>query len=203
MPLLGYLLILNSWFLENSGLAPPHGQVPLMHTHAWRFVLIYYGLTCTGIATALFGFFCPLPQKKYADGIDYAREVNELFALDTKWTALTTTLMEIETRRPSFFKWLCSEDLRRDLKLRCGEIESGTPLEETKRTRTAPQQGAALTMAALRTQYALTNVETAWARALVFVLYVIGILLVTASAIWGIAEVTATVFRWSLPPSPF
>lgn len=216
MPVIGYVLILNTSFLDWFGLAPAAGTagskpagMNLLQTPAWRLVFIYYGLTLTGLATALFGLFCPRPQRKCADSLDYSREMAPLFEAPHNWTVLWNNLVNLATNRPRFFKWVCSDEVRTDVALRRLHIQSVSPLKEieiqgTKQKgplREVPQ--SADVMAALRTQFAWTNLEKAPVRLIIFMFYALGLLLVLASSLWGIAEVTATVFGEELIVSPF
>lgn len=134
MPVVGYLLIMSpafvSWF--DPATAPAHkdlsaDNVPLLHTHAWRLIFIYCGLTLTGVATALFSFFCPAPVKKYGDALDYSLGVKDLYKNDDRWTSLADTLTDIYGRRGNFPKWVSSEDLQSELTLRIDEINTCSP----------------------------------------------------------------------------
>src|SRR3954468_22128385 len=69
IPVVGYLLIMNgefvAWFDPDAAAVHASG-VPLLFTHAWRLIFIYYGLTLTALATAWYGLACPKLIKKYA-----------------------------------------------------------------------------------------------------------------------------------------
>ena len=100
VPVIGYLLILNSDFVswvvhsDASTATSVRPHVSLLCTKAWRLVAIYYGLTCIGVATALFGFMCPFMHRKYGDSMDYALGVKDIFKSDQSWSTLVHTWPE-------------------------------------------------------------------------------------------------------------
>jgi hypothetical protein len=205
VPVLGYLLIMNEefrdWFATGHCVSCPAAEVhealdqpvPLIYTHVWRLIFIYFGLTLTGIATAIFGLFCPFSSRKYGDGIDYALNVLPLFASREQWESLAETLSGRPANRRHFLAWFCSKDLQDDLKTRV-DVISGF-------ARTTPDN--ATIMSLLRTSYRFVDFEKPFRRLAIFLLYFTGLLLVAASALWGAAEVTAMLLGKELPPSPF
>jgi hypothetical protein len=212
VPVVGYLLIFNASFVgwldssvvlhtDHAAASVQHTSPSMMCTHAWRLIAIYYGLTCTGIATALFGIRCPTPQKKYQDGIDYSLGVQEIFHNDIRWTSLSDGILATAAnhQRVQMF----SPDLLADLTLRADEIRTHgeAELKAGKSVRARPDNG--LIISCLRLQYRLTDIERPYARVAIFALYAVGIIFIGCSALWGASEVTASILNLSMPASPF
>jgi hypothetical protein len=205
MPVVGYLLILNRAFLHWLDPSLPatgtSAAPPLMYTAAWRLVFIYYGLTFTGVATAMYALLCPKMVKKYADAIDYALGQQELYGSVSKWNDLIGTLFEALPKRGFFLKCALPRHTREDLVLREEDVKALPMVASDATQRQSPNDS--LLLAVLRAHYAVTECEHPFWRLLIFALYIAGLILVVLSSLWGILEVTATVLDFKLPSSPW
>jgi len=217
VPVLGYLLILNGDFMEwvsadkaincfsyDADNCPNSAMIPMIYTPAWRLVFVYFGLALTGIATLLYGWFCPFSHKKYGDALDYALHVKDFFVAKDSWTSLATTLLDLDTKRAHFYIWFLSEDVKGDHSIRKQMIinESDEVDEAGTTYRVVPSSNATI-LAALRFQYRITAFERPIVRWAIFLLYFVGIILLTLSTIWGATEVITALIGRELPSSPW
>jgi hypothetical protein len=207
VPVLGYLLITNGDF--SGWFDPPavlkHAQdppVPLIYTHMWRLVFIYYGLTFTAIATAWFGLSCPKFIKKFGDSPDYAAGYLDLHKDEVRWTALANMIANLGDEDPRLRH--ADANLRQEVTARKAEIARSYALTETEghEARSVPGTDGPI-VATLRTNYAVFDLAKPFSRACIALLYVLGLVLVLCSSLWGIAEVTASLFGWPFPVSPW
>jgi hypothetical protein len=201
VPILAHLLILNASVLEwleaadystrcEAAYSSDAVPVPLLYTGAWRLVFLYYGLTFTGIATAIFGFFCPFSHKKYGDAIDYAINVKQLFPTEESRATVRQTLDAFRRRR--FFGWFCPRDVQGDLEIRWSDLsKEGGKFDE------------GLLVSSLRTQYRVVDFAKPPVRVLVFAFYAAGLVIVGLAAAWGMLEVAAALFAKELIASPW
>jgi len=77
IPLIGYLVIFNEYLVHYLDLAhqifgtPEAQSSPEMGSHLWRLLLIYFGLCCLAVASAIYQLCCPPEIKAYSTANDY------------------------------------------------------------------------------------------------------------------------------------
>lgn len=70
IPLVGYIVLLNDTVIRNLELSEQIFGVPTGATLT-KLLLIYCGLVCVAIASAIFAIWCPLEVKRYASVEEY------------------------------------------------------------------------------------------------------------------------------------
>ena len=98
MPLIGYLFLFNGHFVTWLALHPATG-VTTEATQAalgWRLLCLYYGLTLVAVATVVYALRCPYVCKRYADAVDYARDVRTIHASGSAFAGLIGELRRVK-----------------------------------------------------------------------------------------------------------
>jgi hypothetical protein len=107
IPLVGYLFLFNSHFVEWLQVHAAVSQAPPPEAAeaglGWRLMCLYYGLMLVAIATVLYALTCPKVCKRYADSVEYARDVLEIHSSDDAFVGLVGELNRVlaETNRLS------------------------------------------------------------------------------------------------------
>jgi len=70
IPLVGYFILLNDTVIKNLELSEQIFGVPTGATLT-KLLLIYCGLVCVAVASAIFAIWCPLEVKRYASAEEY------------------------------------------------------------------------------------------------------------------------------------
>lgn len=119
IPLVGYLFLFNSHFVEWLQLhaAVSQGPPPVAAEAGlgWRLMCLYYGLMLVAIATVLYAMACPKICKRYADSVEYARDVLEIHSSEDAFVGLVGELNRVlaETNRlPQHAREAASGEIR-------------------------------------------------------------------------------------------
>lgn len=77
MPVIGYLVILNQHALKMADIDPRFHLVA--SENPWRLLLIYFGTSFLGIASAIYLTKCPAQVRKYDSPVEYRNEELDFF----------------------------------------------------------------------------------------------------------------------------
>jgi len=101
IPLVGYLFLFNEQIIEALKLHSALEMATAPHASGaelgWRLLCLYYGLTFVAIATIVYALSCPQVCKRYADSVEYSRDVLEIHSSPGAFRGLVGELgLELE-----------------------------------------------------------------------------------------------------------